>query len=431
MRVQPLRLGERHGGRADGGQAFAVTLDERAALEEIEDAEAGGEPCAAPRRQHVIGAGDIIADRFRGEPSEENGSGVADPPGEPVGIVEGQFQMLGGEPVDQRRRLVEAVDDDDATVGLPAFPGYFAARQRLQVIFHRFADGVGEPGVVGDQDRLGGGVVLGLGEQVDGDPRRIVGGVGDDQHLRRPGNHIDADGAEHPAFGGGDIGVAGADDLVDRGDRLGAVGQRRNRLGAADAENLVDACDTGGDQNQGVERAAGRRHHHHQPADAGGLGRHRVHQHRGRIGGGAAGHVEADGAHRCPAIAEPKAGVVAVVEIVRHLPGMEGGDPLRREFQRGDRLGRARPGGAVQVRRRNPHGVRRQFEPIKPSGVVDDRVVAAGADVGEDRRHRIVDVGRGFPFGGKHRPERGLEPRIADIKPHRHGRPPGTDRSKN
>ena len=67
-----------------------------------------------------------------------------------------------------------------------------------------------EGGVVGDQDGLGSGVVLGLGKQVGGDPGGVVLAVGDDQDFRRPGDHVDADGAEDAALGGGHVGVAGA-----------------------------------------------------------------------------------------------------------------------------------------------------------------------------------------------------------------------------
>ena len=97
--------------------------------------------------------------------------------------------------------------------------------------------------IVGDQDRLGADVVLGLGQKVGGDPVRIVVAVGDDQHFRRAGDHVDADRAEDLALGGGDIGVARADDLGDRRDRLGAIGKRRDRLRAADAVDFGDAGD--------------------------------------------------------------------------------------------------------------------------------------------------------------------------------------------
>ena len=58
--------------------------------------------------------------------------------------------------------------------------------------------------------------MLGLRQQVGGKPFGIVVLVGDHQHLRRPGDGVDADHAEHLALGGGDVGIAGPDDLGDR-----------------------------------------------------------------------------------------------------------------------------------------------------------------------------------------------------------------------
>ena len=104
-------------------------------------------------------------------------------------------------------------------------------------------DGIGERGVGGDEDRLRAAAMLGLRQKVGGDPGGIGGAVGDDQHFGRAGDHVDADGAEDLALGGGDIGVAGADDLADRLDGLGAVGERADRLRAADAVDLGDAGD--------------------------------------------------------------------------------------------------------------------------------------------------------------------------------------------
>ena len=45
---------------------------------------------------------------------------------------------------------------------------------------------------------------------------RIVGGIRQDQHFGRTGDRVDADLAEHLAFGFRDIGVAWADDAIDR-----------------------------------------------------------------------------------------------------------------------------------------------------------------------------------------------------------------------
>ena len=172
--------------------------------------------------------------------------------------------------------------------------GDLCARQRRELALDRRVDRVGKRALVGDQDRLGGGVVLGLRQQVGRDPVRDCRRVGDDQHFGRAGDHVDADLAEHLALGGGDIGIAGADDLGDRRDGRGAIGERRDGLRAADAIDLVDAGEMRGGQHQRIELAVRRRHHHDDARHAGDLGRHGVHQHRGRIGGGAARHVEAD-----------------------------------------------------------------------------------------------------------------------------------------
>ncbi len=83
--------------------------------------------------------------------------------------------------------------------------------------------------------------MLGLGQQIGGDPGGIDAVVGADDQLGGAGDRIDADVAEHQALGRGDVGVSGADDLVDARDALGAVGQRGDRLRTADDEHAGDA----------------------------------------------------------------------------------------------------------------------------------------------------------------------------------------------
>ena len=95
--------------------------------------------------------------------------------------------------------------------------------------------------LVGHQDRLAVGAVLGLGEQVGGARGRVGGLVGDHEHLARPGGQVDRDAARDEQLRRGHPPVAGPDDLGDRRDRLGAVGERGDRLRAADRVHLVDA----------------------------------------------------------------------------------------------------------------------------------------------------------------------------------------------
>ena len=155
--------------------------------------------------------------------------------------------------------------------------------------------------VVGHQDGLGGGVVLGLRQQVGGEPVGVVVAIGDHQHLGGTGDGIDADHAEHLALGGSDVGIAWADDLDDRAHALGAVSQRRHRLRAADAVDLVDAGQLRGSQHQRIHLPAGRGHDHGDARHAGDPRWHGIHQHRARIASEPAGDVEADRLHRRPA----------------------------------------------------------------------------------------------------------------------------------
>ena len=74
--------------------------------------------------------------------------------------------------------------------------------------------------------------------------------------------------AEHAPLRRGDVGVAGTDDLVDRGHGRGAVGERADRLRAADREHAVDAAQRRGREHERIALAARRRHHHDDLAHA-------------------------------------------------------------------------------------------------------------------------------------------------------------------
>ena len=123
-------------------------------------------------------------------------------------------------------------------------------------------DRIGEACIVSDQDGLGGFVVFRLGEQVYRDAARIVGGIGQDDDFGRTGDGVDADAAEHLPFGFRDIGVAGTDDAIDRRNAVGAVGQCRYRLGAADPIDLRHAGAMCGGKHQWVQHAVRGGHAH-------------------------------------------------------------------------------------------------------------------------------------------------------------------------
>jgi hypothetical protein len=145
----------------------------------------------------------------------------------------------------------------------------------------------------GDQD-AGGGIVLGLGEQIGGDVVRIGRLVGQHHHLAGPGEAIDGDLAEDVFLGEGDEDVSRADDHVHGGDLIDAERERRHRLGTADAVDFADAQLVAGGQQIGiVSTGLGGRHDDGDFKDAGRLRGTDRHQQRGRIGRRPAGNADA------------------------------------------------------------------------------------------------------------------------------------------
>ena len=65
MGIEAFGLAQRHRRRPQRAQLVRPAFQDRGALHEVEHAEPGGEPRRTRRRQHVVGAADIVADRLR------------------------------------------------------------------------------------------------------------------------------------------------------------------------------------------------------------------------------------------------------------------------------------------------------------------------------------------------------------------------------
>jgi len=114
---------------------------------------------------------------------------------------------------------------------------------KLGVHLPRQAGGIGHQG---DEGIL---VVLGLGEEVRRDKTGIRRTVSQYNQLARAGQHVDPHRAVDLALRFRDVGVARPGDHVHPGNRPGAVGERRDRLRAPDAEDPRDSRDLRGRQD--------------------------------------------------------------------------------------------------------------------------------------------------------------------------------------
>ncbi len=92
----------------------------------------------------MVRAGDIVADHFRRVAADKDGAGVVDAARKRVGIAGGDFEMLRREPVGERRRLVEALDQDHGAEIAPARARGRGPRQHGKLRLDRLLDRAGE-----------------------------------------------------------------------------------------------------------------------------------------------------------------------------------------------------------------------------------------------------------------------------------------------
>ena len=274
--------------------------------------------------------------------------------------------MLRGQAVDQARSLGQRRDDHRSMVA-PRGGRIGARGQGGQLARNLGFDGRGEIGVVGDQDGLRGRVMLGLGQQVGGDPVGPVLIVSDDDDFRRSGQGVDADDAIDPPLGSRHIGVAGADDLVHRRDGPGAVSQRGDGLSPSDPPDLGHARRLGRRQHRRLQSPGGS--DHGDAGHAGRRGRDRVHQNGGGIGRPPAGHIDPDRVQRRPTPPHLDPGLVDEAVVGRALTLVIATDPRCGEGDGVSHVHGALSRAGGDLVRRHPKARLRQLHAIEIAGV--------------------------------------------------------------
>ncbi len=259
----------------------------------------------------MVGPGDVVADDLRRVPAHEDGARVAHAREQRFRRAHAQLEMLGGQAVGQLDRSVQVLHQDHRAVLLDRLGGDGPTRESRQLVAEGRRHARDQSGRVGDQQRAGHRIVLGLGQEIGGQPLGIGRIIGDDRDLAGPGHHVDADLAEHLALGQRHVDVAGTDDLVHAADGGGAVRQRGDRLRPTDPVALGDPGHAGRGQDGRIDPAVGvgRRHQDDLP-HPGDSGRDDRHQHGGRVGRAAAGNVDADPVERAHLLPQHRAVLV-------------------------------------------------------------------------------------------------------------------------
>ena len=172
VRRQALVGGERHDVRRHLGQALVVDGHDVDVLAEVVDPQGPREPGRAVGGQHVVGAGQVVADGRRRQRAAEHRAGVADQRQQRLGVVHEQLEVLGGDGVGHGHGLLGVV----AHHRVPALGQrgleVLASGRRGHEPGHRVGHGVGHRLVPRDQPGQPVGAVLGLEDDVDGRPAR-------------------------------------------------------------------------------------------------------------------------------------------------------------------------------------------------------------------------------------------------------------------
>ncbi len=176
--------------------------------------------------------------------------------------------------------------------------------------------------------------MLGLSQQVEGDQPWIGPRIGNDHHIGRSRDAINPNMAKNLPLGFGYIGVAGANNAVNRANGLRAISHGSHSLRTANAVDFGHTGAVGGGKDQRVNNPIGGWYAHGQPFDACNLGGNGVHQHGGGVGSLAARYVQSGCIQRDPAHPQCHPHVVRVAYVRGKLFLVEALNPSGGNIQR-------------------------------------------------------------------------------------------------
>ena len=176
MRRQLLGVAERPDAGAHAREPLAVVPDHLLRPQERRRTEAGREARLPAGRQHVVRAGQVVAEADRRVLPEEDRAGVRDQVERRARVGGLQLEVLGAVGVAERGGGRDVVDQHDRRLARrrgrrsPAPSADVAAASRAS----SGSDGVRQLGRIGDQHRGREFVVLGLADQVGGDEAGVA-----------------------------------------------------------------------------------------------------------------------------------------------------------------------------------------------------------------------------------------------------------------
>src|SRR5260370_6746216 len=158
--------------------------------------------------------------------------------------------MFGSEAIDEFAGMIKRIGHENRSCDLCG-DARNTRRQFAEFPLHFALNFAGERARSGDEEACGVFRVLGLGKEICGHPTRVAV-IGEDNGFGWAGRQIDGAIAADELLGGGDIFVTGPEDFLDAWNRLGAIGESRDGLRAADAGDFRDTKKARGGEQFGI-----------------------------------------------------------------------------------------------------------------------------------------------------------------------------------
>ncbi len=187
MGVEAFGARKRFDGVTEGFEAISVDVDDVEILHEVAHRERAGEPSGAIRGQHVARSSYIVAERGgRIRPTKDRTS-VPDERQEGIVVGRLELEVLGRNEICNRHCLLRRPTDDSNARRLECGFNIGSARCTGHQALNRGNHLVGERSVPRDEPCKPIGSVLGLQDHIDCGEVGRYRTVGDNHHLRRPG----------------------------------------------------------------------------------------------------------------------------------------------------------------------------------------------------------------------------------------------------
>ena len=329
----------------------------------------------------MVGPRKVVPQRLRGIGSQEYRSRMAHIGQQLERLCRQKLHMLRSGDIGKAQGLLHILCNNDKAVALDGCPGNFLSGHLLHLLLHLCRHLFCQSLIIGDYNTGGQRIMLCLTQHIRRRIHRVGSLVSHNEDFTGTCQHINIHMAIDFLLGQSHKDIARAGNLIHPRDSSRAKSHGRNGLGPANLVNLADPCQLSGNEHIGIDLAVLRGHHHNDFPHPSHRRGHSIHQHRGRVGRRASGHIDAhpvQGNQGLPKngallpVGHPGVGLLLLM-VAAHIGGS-----LLQGFHH---LGICRLFRCLELRLRHQEILRLKLHPVNQFGITDNRLITLAAHI--------------------------------------------------